>query len=120
MPSISGYDMIFIEGILIEAPGDYRTFTRAGIVGTGIQLSVRHDPVQRILSNQLFDTLSNAETALANYRLLESTNVTVVDQFGNTWSNATVCRVVPKILGVVEPSTPWLVVAEWEIILETT
>lgn len=119
MSTIGGITLTIVDGVLAPSSAEYRAFTRLGVDGTGVLFGNRHDDPQKLTTVDLYDTMVNALSAIDAAELLERTQVTLIDQFGRTWTNVAVARLSSHINYVVHPTTPWAVILNWDVILES-
>lgn len=89
MASIGGITVSAMRGTILEPMTEVQTFTRPGVAGLGLIIDSAHPKTVEIETDH-YGTAANIGTFVGSAVATIGTSVTVVDQFGSTWTDVAV------------------------------
>ena len=120
MPTIGGFSVTVWQGWLHPATRKIAVLDTAfGVDGNAVARGGYHNDVHEVRTIVEGASVAAVAQLYNQYRALEGTTVTVVDQFGITWPSVVVIRVTAEIAAVGYNSR-FRLTASWRLLPVTT
>ncbi len=113
IPSIASYDFDMWRGIIAFGGPNTRLFEQGGIDGYGVVFGGLKTAPQRILTTARYANQGAAMSDATGERTLIGTSVTVVDQFGASWTNVIV---MDAVVTLAEDGLGWMLNTTWSLL----
>lgn len=129
MPSIAGYELLALDGVIYAGQRAYQLHPHAGYALPAVTFTAQQTPVSTLVSTEMHDDETQAEAAWQAYRALQGQLVTVVDDWDRRWTGCRILGASPAMRSPMgaplykapclhDARTRWVVELTWRVLYQ--